>query len=196
MLNDYDFVNFRLIFKRIANLMGGRVRLMLAGGAPLSPDTHEQIKICLCTDLLQGYGLTETTSGATVMDSEYLFCLVTFHQSQLSWWSTIGNFMYIKIHFILHTVQDMSYGRVGAPTTMCDIRLCNWEEGGYRVTNKPHPQGEVIIGGDSVSRGYYKLEKKTAEDFFEEDGRRWFRTGDIGEAHPDGVLKIIGKFFH
>lgn len=89
----------------------------------------------------------------------------------------------------------MTSGRVGAPTTMCDIRLCTWEEGGYRVTNKPYPQGEIIIGGDSVSRGYYKLEKKTAEDFFDEEGRRWFKTGDIGEVHPDGVLKIIGNNF-
>lgn len=87
----------------------------------------------------------------------------------------------------------MSYGRAGAPTTTCDIRLVGWEEGGYRVTNKPYPQGEIIIGGDSVSRGYYKLPQKTDEDFFDEDGRRWFKTGDIGEIHPDGVLKIIGK---
>lgn len=50
--------------------MGGRVRVMLSGGAPLSPDTHEQIQLCLCTDVVQGYGLTETTSGATVMDGE------------------------------------------------------------------------------------------------------------------------------
>lgn len=51
--------------------MGGRVRIMMSGGAPLSPDTHEQIKTCLCVDLIQGYGLTETTSGATVMDRKY-----------------------------------------------------------------------------------------------------------------------------
>lgn len=41
--------------------------------------------------------------------------------------------------------------------------------------------------------GYYKLPNKTAEEFFEEDEKRWFKTGDIGEMHPDGVLKIIGK---
>uniref|UniRef100_A0A0K8TNA5 long-chain-fatty-acid--CoA ligase n=1 Tax=Tabanus bromius TaxID=304241 RepID=A0A0K8TNA5_TABBR len=147
-----------IIFKKIARLMGGRVRIMMSGGAPLSPDTHEQIKTCLCVELIQGYGLTETTSGASVMDQ-----------------------------------YDMSYGRVGAPSTMCDIRLVNWEEGGYRVTNKPYPQGEIIVGGDSVSLGYYKLPGKTNEDFFEEDGKRWFKTGDIGEMHPDGVLKIIDR---
>lgn len=63
--------------------MGGRVRVMLAGGAPLSPDTHEQIKLCLCTDVVQGYGLTETTSGATVMDGkqqhyEFFFLIAMF----------------------------------------------------------------------------------------------------------------------
>lgn len=42
--------------------------------------------------------------------------------------------------------------------------------------------------------GYYKLPNKTADDFFDEDGKRWFKTGDVGEMHPDGVLKIIGKF--
>lgn len=88
----------------------------------------------------------------------------------------------------------MSYGRAGVPTTMCDIRLVTWEEGGYRVINKPYPQGEIIVGGDSVSQGYYKLPGKTADDFFDEDGRRWFKTGDIGEMHPDGVLKIIGVY--
>lgn len=52
--------------------MGGRVRIIMSGGAPLSSDTHEQIKTCLCVDLIQGYGLTETTSGATVMDCKCL----------------------------------------------------------------------------------------------------------------------------
>ncbi|XP_030566257.1 long-chain-fatty-acid--CoA ligase 3-like [Drosophila novamexicana] len=148
----------KLFFKKVAQLMGGKVRLIMSGGAPLSADTHEQIKTCLCVHLIQGYGLTETTSAATVMD----------------------NF-------------DMSYGRTGGPLTICDIRLVNWEEGNYRVTNKPHPQGEVLIGGDCVSQGYYKLPSKAGEDFFEEDGQRWFKTGDIGEIHPDGVLKIIDR---
>lgn len=50
--------------------MGGRLRIVLSGGAPLSPETHEKIKLSLCVDVIPGYGLTETTSGATVLDSE------------------------------------------------------------------------------------------------------------------------------
>lgn len=38
------------------------------------------------------------------------------------------------------------------------------------------------------------MPKETAEAFFEENGVRWFRTGDIGEIHEDGVVKIIGRY--
>lgn len=92
-------------------------------------------------------------------------------------------------------VHDLSFGRVGSPLSLLDFRLVNWNEGGYRVSNKPFPQGEIIIGGYSVARGYYKSDAITAENFFDEDGRRWFKTGDIGEFHEDGVMRIIGKFW-
>lgn len=104
-------------------------------------------------------------------------------------------------HSLYNIADDLTYGRAGVPLTTCDFRLYNWDEAGYRITNKPYAQGEIVIGGDIVSRGYYKLEEKTAEDFFDEGGKRWFKTGDIGEFHEDGVLKIIGMqwtrfFFH
>ena len=67
-------------------------------------------------------------------------------------------------------------------------------EGNYNVTDKPYPRGEIVIGGPVVNRGYFKNPTKTAEDFKEDrDGMRWFHTGDIGEFHPDGCLKIIGE---
>lgn len=66
--------------------------------------------------------------------------------------------------------------------------------GGYFNTDKPHPRGEILIGGQNVTIGYYKNEAKTKADFFEdENGQRWLCTGDIGEFDPDGCLKIIGE---
>lgn len=61
------------MFAQTKQLLGGKVRFIFSGGAPLSPDTHELIKVCLCEKVIQGYGLTETCSCATVMDSKYDF---------------------------------------------------------------------------------------------------------------------------
>ena len=45
-----------------------------------------------------------------------------------------------------------------------------------------------------MTKGYFKNPVKTAEDFeVDRNGQRWFHTGDIGEFHPDGCLRIIGE---
>ena len=91
-------------------------------------------------------------------------------------------------------MTDLSYGRCGIPLDAVKFYLDNWSEGGYSVDDQPNPRGEIIIGGKLVSMGYYKMPEQTAQDFYvDEDGCRWFRTGDIGELYPDGTLKIIDR---
>lgn len=68
----------KYVFGAARQVLGGKVRLILCGGAPLTPDTQTQVKMCLCATLTQGYGLTETTSCATVMDSMYFFFFFRF----------------------------------------------------------------------------------------------------------------------
>ncbi|CDW57480.1 long chain fatty acid coenzyme A ligase 4 [Trichuris trichiura] len=151
------FLN-RLIFRNIRNVLGERLRLVLCGGAPLSPDTQRFMTICFCCPVSQGYGLTETSGGGTLSGSD-----------------------------------DLSTGRVGPPLSCNDIMLRDWEEGDYTVSSKPYPQGEILISGANVSSGYLNNPEKTAEDFVKIGDRIWFCTGDIGEFHPDGALKIIDR---
>ena len=40
---------------------------------------------------------------------------------------------------------------------------------------------------------YYEAPDKTAEEFYDEGGRRWFMSGDIGQMEADGTLKIIDR---
>lgn len=41
---------------------------------------------------------------------------------------------------------DRSTGRAGVTATVCDIKLVNWDEGNYKVTDKPNPRGEIYVG--------------------------------------------------
>ncbi|XP_010880864.2 long-chain-fatty-acid--CoA ligase 3b [Esox lucius] len=146
----------RLVFKKVRSLLGGHIRVLLSGGAPLSAATQRFMNICLCCPVGQGYGLTETSGAGTISE-----------------------------------MWDYSTGRVGAPLVCSEITLKDWEEGGYYSTDKPNPRGEILIGGPNVTMGYYK---KQSEDFLvDASGQRWFCTGDIGEFHTDGCLKIIDR---
>lgn len=52
-----------LIFKKVQKLIGGRVRIMISGSAPLSRETQIFMQTCFRCPLRQGYGLTETGSA-------------------------------------------------------------------------------------------------------------------------------------
>lgn len=148
-----------IIFKPIRSMLGGHIRFILCGGAPLSSETQRFINICLGVPVGQGYGLTETCAGAAFSE-----------------W------------------DDTSVGRVGPPLPCCYVKLISWEEGGYRISDSPMPRGEVVIGGYSITKGYFNNEAKTNEVYkVDERGIRWFYTGDIGQFHPDGCVEIIDR---
>jgi len=44
-------------------------------------------------------------------------------------------------------------------------QLIDWPEGGYSTTDSPMPRGEIVIGGPSVTLGYFKNEEKTRESY-------------------------------
>ncbi|KAB5557185.1 hypothetical protein DKX38_008094 [Salix brachista] len=54
-----------VVFRKVQAVLGGRIRFLLSGGAPLSGDTQRFINICLGAPICQGYGLTETCAGGT-----------------------------------------------------------------------------------------------------------------------------------
>ena len=53
--------------------------------------------------------------------------------------------------------------------------------------------GELIIAGDGVGRGYMNLPEKTAEVFFELDGKRAYRSGDFCRLNTDGEIEFFGR---
>eukprot|EP00095_Tigriopus_kingsejongensis_P008538 maker-scaffold81_size397536-snap-gene-2.20 protein:Tk08538 transcript:maker-scaffold81_size397536-snap-gene-2.20-mRNA-1 annotation:"long-chain-fatty-acid-- ligase 3" len=148
----------RIVFAKMQSIIGGRLKVLLSGGAPLSEDAHAFIQTCLGCALHQGYGLTETCSTACIT-----------------------------------APGDMRTGIVGPPLIGVDLKIIDSPDLGYTVRDANGPRGEIVIGGHHVAREYYNMPDKSGEDFFQEDGKQFFRTGDIGLVLPDGSLKIIDR---
>ena len=72
--------------------------------------------------------------------------------------------------------QHNAPGYVGVPLPGVQVKLS--------------PEGEILIKSPGQCSGYYKQPELTAASFTE-DG--FFRTGDLGERTPDGLLKLTGR---
>lgn len=55
-----------IVFGKVKALLGGRVRIMLTGSAPIDRKVMETLKVCFCCPFLEGYGMTETGAGSVI----------------------------------------------------------------------------------------------------------------------------------
>ncbi|MDU5262782.1 MAG: AMP-binding protein, partial [Clostridium celatum] len=69
----------------------------------------------------------------------------------------------------------------------------------YRVVDElgricpNYVKGELLIGGVGVAKCYHGDEDLTNNKYFEEDGLRWYRTGDNGRFWNDGTIEFLGR---
>ena len=129
----------KLVFSKIRLAMGGSVEAAISGGAPLGTRLGHFYRGAGIT-ILEGYGLTETTAGAT-----------------------------------LNLTQNLRVGSVGRPIPGTSIKIAD--------------DGEVLIKGSIVMRGYWQNDAANQETF---DGQ-WFKSGDIGRLDDQGFLYITGR---
>ncbi|MCC6179368.1 MAG: amino acid adenylation domain-containing protein [Chloroflexi bacterium] len=79
---------------------------------------------------------------------------------------------------------------IGGACSHCLTRVV--DEQGRTVANGD--EGELVVSGPSVMRGYWNLPERTARAFIvDPDGRRWYRTGDIVADDGDGAYRYVGR---
>jgi long-chain acyl-CoA synthetase len=75
--------------------------------------------------------------------------------------------------FTLNTVKNYRFGSVGRPFPGHQLRIAE--------------DGEILVKGACVFRGYYENPEATAEAI---DSEGWLHTGDVGEMDADGYVYI------
>lgn len=72
------------------------------------------------------------------------------------------------------------------------IKLRDVPEMNRLYTNNP-PDGEILIGGPCVFKGYYKNDEETSKTLVVERKLTWVATGDIGVIRENGSIKIVDR---
>ena len=60
----------KIIFNKASALLGGNVRMMVTGSAPIDKAVLEFLKVVFCCPVLEGYGLTESAAGSCLTAAE------------------------------------------------------------------------------------------------------------------------------
>jgi long-chain acyl-CoA synthetase len=80
----------------------------------------------------------------------------------------------------LHIGDDVRFGTVGVPPPGMAIKIAD--------------DGEILVRGATVIRGYYKDPEATEKAFVvDQDGERWYRTGDAGYVDTTGHLIYLDR---
>ena len=79
---------------------------------------------------------------------------------------------------------------LGVPFISCDARVID------PTTLEEVPQGEqgeIIMSGPQIFSGYWKRPDATADAFISHDGKRFFRSGDLGHVDEEGYFFITDR---
>ena len=81
-------------------------------------------------------------------------------------------------------------GTIGIPWPSTQMRIMR-DDGSWAEVGE---SGEICAHGPQGMLGYYLRPDETDKVFYDDvDGKRWFKTGDVGVQDPDGFFRIVDR---
>lgn len=148
----------------------GSLRFVNSGGSSLPIEVLKQFEETFDAELYEGYGLTETSP--------------TTHANKPG---------------------ARRKGSIGKPLDGVDAKVVGPDFSEQpRVERGPVGDetdldaiiGELVVAGPNVMQGYYELPEANESAFTEENGTRWFHTGDLGYWDEDDYFYVVDRDKH
>lgn len=139
------------------------LRVLLSGGAPIAPEVVRKIVETFKCDYIQTYGMTETSPYLTLS-------LLKEHLKNLS-----------------DEDQLRFKSKTGREFIGVELKVVN--DRGEEVQTDEREVGEIIVRGDIVTKGYWKLPDETKKSIRE----GWLYTGDMAVIDAEGYVTIVDR---
>jgi fatty-acyl-CoA synthase len=139
------------------------LRVLLSGGAPIAPKVVRKIVETFKCDYIQTYGMTET--------SPYLTLSI------------------LKDHLKKLTEDDQLRFKSKTGREFIGVELKVVNDQGEEIRRDEKEVGEIIVKGDIVTKGYWKLPEETKKSI--KDG--WLYTGDMAVIDEEGYVTIVDR---
>jgi long-chain acyl-CoA synthetase len=151
----------KLVYSKVKQRLGGKMEVMISGGGALPQHVGEFFGN-IGVLVCEGYGLTETSPLVTV-----------------------------------NTPDRQIFGTVGRIGNGCTVAIQNPDTKEIYTTqtygsfdpNFESVEGEILVKGPNVMKGYWNLPEQTAAAI---DADGWLHTGDVGKFYK-GYLKITDR---
>jgi acyl-CoA synthetase (AMP-forming)/AMP-acid ligase II len=139
------------------------LRVLLSGGAPIAPEVVRKVVGTFKCDYIQTYGMTET--------SPYLTLSI------------------LKEHLRKLSDDDQLQFKSKTGREFIGVNLKVVDEQGKEVKKDEKEVGEIIVKGDIVTKGYWKLPEETKKSI--KGG--WLQTGDMAVIDEEGYVTIVDR---
>jgi len=155
----------RLVCNKFKGALGGQVRLMMTGSAPISSTTLNFLKVCFSCPILEGYGQTESCAACTI--------------------TAIADY----------SGGNVGGPITSAEIKLVDAPLLNYLSTDKDEEGNPTPRGEICIRGPLLFKGYFNAHDKTVEAIDGEGWLHSGDVGTILPNHSIKILDRIKNIF-
>lgn len=185
-----------LVYKRVAEGMRSKVLELTKGQIDIAADySKNPVKQFIRSKvlgplILKKVGLSKilrAVSGSAKLEQEHFKMLANIGLIVLEGYGISETSPVISCN----ELQDYRPGSVGRPIPDCDVKIMSMDADDYgkREEVPTGEEGEILVKGPNVFKGYYNDEVKTGKAFYE----GYYQTGDRGHMDEDGYLYVHGR---